>query len=393
VYRRIRKADAQIRGQDPAAYLKSICERIQGGLANAGIVASRMGGQEIRNWLIRWFNPHPDHLGKTDADLRRFYELVCRPDEPILQDELPLADGTDFSQNLFYRQPVSDATQGVWLFDAMPHRVIVVDQLNKAPLTGHFTGETLKGDGLNALFDRMPEDTLLCITMVVTPQDMLEGHLQQLSKKAVGDTQASIHTREDVATVRRLIGREHKLYRGSIALFVRGRDHTQLEERCITLSNVLLGAGLVPVEPQNEVGPLNSYLRWLPCNFDPNEKRALEWYTQMMFAQHIANLSPIWGRTTGTGHPGFTLFNRGGAPLTFDPFNKLDRQMNAHGFIFGPTGSGKSASLTNLISQMLAMYLPRMFVAEAGNSFGLLADFAKRFGLSVHRVRLAPGSG
>ncbi|MFU6307158.1 conjugative transfer ATPase, partial [Pseudomonas aeruginosa] len=34
-----------------------------------------------------------------------------------------------------------------------------------------------------------------------------------------------------------------------------------------------------------------------------------------------------------------------------------------------------------------------MFVAEAGNSFGLLADFAKRFGLSVHRVRLAPGSG
>ncbi|MFU3493903.1 conjugative transfer ATPase [Pseudomonas aeruginosa] len=393
VYRRIRKADAQIRGQDPAAYLKSICERIQGGLANAGIVASRMGGQEIRNWLIRWFNPHPDHLGKTDADLRRFYELVCRPDEPILQDELPLADGTDFSQNLFYRQPVSDATQGVWLFDAMPHRVIVVDQLNKAPLTGHVTGETLKGDGLNALFDRMPEDTLLCITMVVTPQDMLEGHLQQLSKKAVGDTQASIHTREDVATVRRLIGREHKLYRGAIALFVRGRDHTQLEERCITLSNVLLGAGLVPVEPKNEVGPLNSYLRWLPSNFDPNEKRALEWYTQMMFAQHIANLSPIWGRTTGTGHPGFTLFNRGGAPLTFDPFNKLDRQMNAHGFIFGPTGSGKSASLTNLISQMLAMYLPRMFVAEAGNSFGLLADFAKRFGLSVHRVRLAPGSG
>lgn len=393
VYRRIRKADAQIRGQDPAAYLKSICERIQGGLANVGIVASRMSGQEIRNWLIRWFNPHPDHLGKTDADLRRFYELVCRPDEPILQDELPLADGTDFSQNLFYRQPVSDATQGVWLFDAMPHRVIVVDQLNKAPLTGHVTGETLKGDGLNALFDRMPEDTLLCITMVVTPQDMLEGHLQQLSKKAVGDTQASIHTREDVATVRRLIGREHKLYRGSIALFVRGRDHTQLEERCITLSNVLLGAGLVPVEPQNEVGPLNSYLRWLPCNFDPNEKRALEWYTQMMFAQHIANLSPIWGRTTGTGHPGVTLFNRGGAPLTFDPFNKLDRQMNAHGFIFGPTGSGKSASLTNLICQMLAMYLPRMFVAEAGNSFGLLADFAKRFGLSVHRVRLAPGSG
>ncbi|MFO5546979.1 hypothetical protein ACLBPS_29865, partial [Klebsiella pneumoniae] len=67
------------------------------------------------------------------------------------------------------------------------------------------------------------------------------------------------------------------------------------------LRTVLVGAGLVPVDPQNEVGPLNSYLRWLPCNFDPDEKRALEWYTQMMFAQHIANLSSICGRTTVTG--------------------------------------------------------------------------------------------
>ncbi len=46
------------------------------------------------------------------------------------------------------------------------------------------TGETLKGDGLNALFDRMPEDTLLCITMVVTPQDMLEGHLAPTTSRA-----------------------------------------------------------------------------------------------------------------------------------------------------------------------------------------------------------------
>lgn len=97
-----------------------------------------------------------------------------------------------------------------------------------------------------------------------------------------------------MATVRRLIGREHKLYRGAIALFVRGRDHA-VGGTLHHLSNVLLGAGLVPVEPQNEVGPLNSYLRWLPSNFDPNEKRALEWYTQMMFAQHIANLSPSGG--------------------------------------------------------------------------------------------------
>ena len=394
VYRRVRKADSEVRGQEPGPYLKVICDRLLGSLANAGIKAKRMDGHAIRHWLIRWFNPRPDHLGPTEADIRRFYETVCQAATDLPEGELPLASGTDFSQNLCYREPVSDIDKGLWYFDGLPHRVVMLDRLREAPKTGHLTGETRKGgDALNALFDQLPEDTTLCITLVMTPQDTLESHLEQLSRKAVGDTQASILTREDVTTARQLLGRKHKLYRGSVAFYLRGKDHVELQERSLQLSNALLGAGMTPVEPQNEVAPLNSYLRWLPGNFDPNQKRALDWYVQLMFAQHIANLAPVWGRSTGTGHPGITLFNRGGAPLTFDPLNKLDRQMNAHLFIFGPTGSGKSASATNILSQIVAVYRPRLFIVEAGNSFGLLGEFAKRLGLSVNRVRLSPGSG
>lgn len=61
------------------------------------------------------------------------------------------------------------------------------------------------------------------------------------------------------------------------------------------------------------------------------------WYTRLMFAQHLANLVPIWGRSTGTGRPGITLFNRGGSPLSFDPLSRLDRAMNGHLLLFGPT--------------------------------------------------------
>ncbi|MBI0473689.1 hypothetical protein, partial [Pectobacterium parmentieri] len=89
-----------------------------------------------------------------------------------------------------------------------------------------------------------------------------------------------------------------------------------------------------------------------------------QWYTQLMFAQHVANLSPTWGRSQGTGHPGITVFNRGGGLITFDPFNRLDRQMNAHLFLFGPTGSGKSATLNNLLNQVTAIYRPRIFIVE-----------------------------
>ena len=42
---------------------------------------------------------------------------------------------------------------------------------------------------------------------------------------------------------------------------------------------------------------------------------------------------------------------------------------------------------------MTAIYRPRLFIVEAGNSFGLFGDFAARLGLTVHRVKLAPGAG
>ena len=67
-----------------------------------------------------------------------------------------------FSQNLFYREPLSDTDKGLWYFDGMPHRVIILDRLRDAPKTGHLTGETRKGgDALNALFDKMPEGNFI----------------------------------------------------------------------------------------------------------------------------------------------------------------------------------------------------------------------------------------
>ncbi|MEE4140051.1 conjugative transfer ATPase [Pseudomonas viridiflava] len=392
LYRRV-VGDAAFRGQSPAMHLNNICQRFTGGLANAGIKCKRMDGYEIRHWLLRWFNPHPDHLGTTLKDFDRFFHLVNKRTEEA-GEELPLVTGDDFAQGLFYREPKSDSQKGLWYFDGQPHRVIMLDRLREAPRTGHLTGETrMGGDALHALFDKLPEDTVLTITLVITPQDVLEAHLEKLARKSVGDNTASAMTREAVDNARKLIGREHKLYRGSVAFYLKGRDEAQLTSRSMQLTNALLSAGMEPVASDDEVAPLNSYLRWLPGNFDVTQKRAMDWYVQMMLVQHVANLCPVWGRSGGTGHPGITLFNRGGAPLTFDPLNKLDRQMNAHMFLFGPTGAGKSATLNNLLNQLIAVYAPRLFIVEAGNSFGLLGDFAKKLGMTVNRIKLAPNSG
>ncbi|PAU86012.1 conjugative transfer ATPase [Pseudomonas sp. WN033] len=390
VYRRAAGGPPR-RGQTPEQTLNTVCDRLLGGLANAGIRARRLDAPQIHDWLLRWFNPRPTLLGQSAEDQKRFYRLTTYPDTAEA-NEIELASGRDFSQRLFFGQPRSDAAQGLWFFDGMPHRVMVTDRLRTPPATGHLTGETRKGDAINALFDQMPEDTTLCLTLVATPQDVLEAHLNHLAKKAVGDTLASEQTLADVHEARSLIGSAHKLYRGNLAFYLRGRDEAELDQRGLQLANVMLNAGLQPVREEDEVSPLNSYLRWLPCVYNPAQDRK-QWYTQLMFAQHAANLSPVWGRSQGTGHPGFTLFNRGGGTITFDPLSRLDRQMNAHLFLFGPTGSGKSATLNNLLNQVTAIYRPRLFIVESGNSFGLFAEFARKLGLSVNRVKLAPGSG
>lgn len=426
VYRRAAGV-ATRREISPEQALNIVCDRLVGGLANAGVKTKRLDAAAIHDWLLRWFNPNPTMLGTGQLDRERFYQLTSYPvvqkkeapaqeknstvskskdagdkrdgrdrgngeDEDHL-DNLELASGIDFAQRLFFNKPRSDAVQGQWTFDDWPHRVLVLDRMRSAPNIGHLTGETHKGgDAINSLFDQMPEDTILCLTMVVTPQDTLESHLNYLAKKSVGETLASEQTRHDVQTARSLIGSSHKLYRGSVVFYLRGKDQAQLDARDLDLCNVMLGAGLQPVREEDEVAPLNSYLRWLPCVYDPAKDKK-QWYTQLMFAQHVANLAPVWGRNQGTGHPGITFFNRGGSTVTFDPLNRLDRQMNAHLFLFGPTGSGKSATLNNILNQITAIYKPRLFVVEAGNSFGLFADYAKRMGLKVHKVRLAPGAG
>ncbi|HIE4272013.1 TPA: conjugative transfer ATPase [Pseudomonas aeruginosa] len=390
VYRRIGQVP-QRRGQSPEQALNRVCERLIGGLTHAGVRARRLGAADIHAWLLRWFNPAPPQLGESAEDRERFYALTRYPDEQE-PGEVELASGTDFSQRLFFKQPRSELEHGLWYFDGMPHRAIAVDRLRNPPSTGHITGETRKGEAINALFDQLPEDTIQCLTLVITPQDVLEAHLNHLGRKAVGDTLASEQARADVQQARSLIGSAHKLYRGALTFYLRGRDQAELDARGLQLGNVLLGAGLQPVCEEDEVAPLNTYLRGLPCVYDPAKDRQ-QWYTQLMFAQHVANLAPLWGRSQGTGHPGITLFNRGGGPITFDPLNRLDRQMNAHLFLAGPTGSGKSATLNNLLNQATAIYRPRLFIVEAGNSFGLYGDFAARLGLSVHRVKLAPGAG
>ncbi|MDC9623075.1 conjugative transfer ATPase [Xenorhabdus sp. XENO-7] len=379
-----RKFRADSHSLSSVAALDQVCERLVSALASAGVVCVRQSGEQIHSWLLRHFNPAPGWgMGKAD-----FYRAVsyAAPTE----EELPV--NNDFAESLWFTPPVSDPQTGIWWFDGLPHKAIPVERLRRSPEPGTLTGEVKRGDNINALMDMMPEGTVVSLTIVAQAQDVLEEDFTRLAKNAVGENTESLRVRQDVQEVKELLGRRHKLYRSALTFLVRGKDIGDLNHRVHHISSTLLTAGLQPVRPEFSVSPLNAYLRALPMGFNP-QKDQKHWYSRLTWVQHLAGLLPVTGRSTGTGHPGFSFFNRGGEPLTFDPMNKQDRTQNAHLLLFGPTGAGKSATLCASLVQLMAIHRPRLFIVEAGNSFGLLADYYQSLGLSVNKISIKPGCG
>ena len=371
----------------PIAMLNQTCERVTGALAGAGVVCVRQNGGQVHDWLLRHFNPSPEWVDK--GVLYRDAAYFDSRDTP--EGAMPVQN--DFAETLLFTPPVSDPDQGVWWFDNQAHCAIPLEKLRRPPEPGTITGEMKRGEKkINALMDMFPEGTMLCMTIVVQPQDTLENDFNKLSKNAVGENTESGRVRQDVAQVKEYLGNRHKLYRAGITFLLRAGDLTTLNHKRVELTNVLLGAGLQPVRPEFDVAPLNTYLRALPMCFNPESDKK-HWYTRLTWVQHLAGLLPVTGRETGTGNPGLSFFNRGGDILTVDPLNKHDRSQNAHMLYFGPTGAGKSATLCAALTQTMAVHRPRLFVAEAGNSFGLLADYFESQGLTVNKVSIKPGSG
>jgi conjugative transfer ATPase len=385
VYRWIGKSNHD--PMPPIAMLNQTCERVTGALAGAGVACVRQNGAQVHDWLLRHFNPSPEWVDKETL----YRDAAYFDSRGTPEGVMPVQN--DFAETLLFTPPVSDPDHSVWWFDNQAHCAIPVEKLRRPPEPGTITGEMKRGEKkINALMDLFPEGTMVCMTIVVQPQDTLENDFNRLAKNAVGENTESGRVRQDVAQVKEYLGNRHKLYRAGITFLLRASDLTTLNHKRVDLTNVLLGAGLQPVRPEFDVAPLNTYLRALPMCFNPETDKK-HWYTRLTWVQHLAGLLPVTGRETGTGHPGMSFFNRGGDTLTFDPLNKHDRSQNAHMLYFGPTGAGKSATLCATLSQLMAIHRPRLFIAEAGNSFGLLADYFESLGLSVNKVSIKPGSG
>ncbi|PUB91005.1 MAG: conjugative transfer ATPase, partial [gamma proteobacterium symbiont of Ctena orbiculata] len=362
--------------------LNDVATKWVASLASAGIRVRRGTGRDFYEWLLKWFNPRPEITG---GDPDKLLEVAPYPGD----EDLPF--GHDLAEQLTLTMPRSDNASATWWFDDLPHTLVTVQGLRRAPEVGHMTAERQAGDHVFSLFDRFPEYTVMVLTLTAKPQDFTRNHIAQVKRAAVGDSAEAELTKEDAEAVEREMARGNKLYPLGIAFYVRGNDMKSLRANVNQLNALLLPNGLQPILHEADLLALDSYIRNLPMAYDATLEKSSR-RSRLVFSSHTANLLPLYGRSKGTGHPGLVFFNRGAEPLVFDPLHRADRKKNAHMLILGPTGAGKSAMLVYLLQQMAAMYRPRIFIIEAGGSFSLLGQQFQTHGLAVNQVTLNPNT-
>lgn len=390
VYRRLPNNWKSFSGMTPAEELNDMIEKLETSFRDAGIYLQRNDGKMFYDWMLNWFNPRPKMTG---GDREKFREMASYVEE----DDLPYGD--DLAESFFFDLPKSDADGQAWYFDDLPHRCIRVHKVRRTPKIGQIAGEvgSSSAEGASSgkascMLDKMPPGTVVATTIIITPQDEVQNHVNKIREKAKGESVDAEMARVDCETAKSLMGKKHKLYRSMMCVYIRAENKRDLRKKSNLVSTLLLTNQLAPVREEDESLGLDAYIYNLPMVFEPSMDKSYK-ATRPVWSQHLANLSSVFGRHRGTGNPGQTMFNRGGEPISYDPFNGQDRKKNAHGLILGPTGAGKSAFITTMSSQLMALLRPRLFIIEAGNSFGLLSDYFASKGMTVNKVSLKPGSG
>lgn len=352
-------------------------DRVESRLKSLGISSRRVDADSFWESMFRWFNPCP---GMTNGDVNQLVDNF-RPD--FSADGQPY--GRDFSELLCVSAPSIDWDEGIVYFDEKPHSLVTVMGLRNAPYVGSISAsKSIDGTKARALFDEMPEGTVMCMKVVVEPREKTNSEIGMVRDRSVGTDAYTKRVIDECDSALNKVAQGDPMYPVELSFFVRGEDKKDLSYKRNDVSSVLANAGFMVIDTADDLIAARSYLYNLPMCYDPSKLKERR-RSRFWFSEHIANVVPLFGRARGTGNPGFIGFNRGGEMACCDPLNGHDRSKNGHMLIFGPTGAGKSVQLIKLITEMVAIHNARVFVIEAGNSFGEQAKWMHENGLTVTR--------
>lgn len=348
--------------------IKKISRKLLDQWRACGLGVQRLAPEEFYRWMVTWFNPNTPHQSAIP--------FPAAGKKPI---------GWDFAEQLFFSAP--ESFEKGWLFNGSPHQVITIQGMSSDPVVGHLSAERKRetDDKVFHLLDHLPEGSVFSMAIVAEAQSEVELHLKSVHESAVGRHAQALKVKGQVEMAEQSIADNDPILPLVMAVYIRGKDREELKDREAQVATLLSNNG-IKVITDDELYPIDAYLRYLPMCYDFKPDKKYHYRSQYVALSDIAKLLPFYGRSRGTSHPGMVMFNRGGEPWLYDLFQ--DKTKNAHFLLLGETGTGKSNTLNFLAMHTLALYKPQFFIIEAGGSFDLLADYCAHLGLSVNKVKM-----
>lgn len=337
-------------------------------LRSCGMRVRRMDGNQFYQWMTRWFNPTKNTASFFPSENQK----------PI---------GFDLTEQLFFSAPES-FSEG-WLFDGLPHKVITIQNMTSDPEIGHISAERKRNvdDKVFNLLDHLPEDSIFSMAIVMQSQSDVALNLKMVHHSAVGSHAQAVKVKNEISIAEKSLANGDYLLPVTMSIYLKGTNVDDLHAK-ESYAEVLLNSNGFKVITDDELFPIDAYLRYLPMCYDYYFDKQHVHRSRYILLSDIAKLLPFYGRSRGSNHPGMVMFNRGGEPWFYDLY--ADRTKNAHFLLLGETGTGKSNLLNYLIMHDLALYNSRFFIIEAGGSFDLLGDYCQAHGLTVNKIKIDP---
>ena len=368
----------------PARQLNQAIAPFLAGLEAAGVRVRRLDEDGLRRWLLPWLTPVVAGFA-SPLDY-----LAATPLPP------PSARGAawELAQNVLQIPPEpipqrdEHRDRGVWRFGDTYTRYLTFQGIEFPPENGALTLDRQTGAEVRACpWDRMPPHSILVWTVVPRAQEAIDAHLdtvQLFVDNTTSDGAAAARAELEVAKAAR---RQHqRIYSVQMGAYLRASSLAELDERTLHAENVLAPTGLRAIPARYDLLADDSYVRHLPMVYDWVHERRHALRARLTYTAHLAATLPLYGRSTGTDHPCFALFRRDGQPYTLNPYHPADRARVAHMVLFGPTGSGKSATGVAMAMSSMAVNRPRQLIIEKGNSFGLMVAYYARHGLKTREI-------
>lgn len=392
-YRRVRvylwRKDPNIKN-DHASDLQSVIDQMSSRFKAAGIKLKRLDNEELYRWFSYFFVPTGSELfGK---DFEQYLKENAYSNKPDFED-LSLFNDSNMDlieSSLHGTRPTSD-DKGNWHFAGKIKRFITVQELSQKPEIGHVSAELQNGDKRISLWDSMPIGSIWSQVLVFIADDEIDDEISQYEGSILGNDEKVEYAREKITQVKRRIAEGDVIIKSLMGVYVCADSAKDMKYKTRMITTALDSCGLKTVPMEFDLVAQDTFIRALPFNYDyvhdcsPALRRARKY-----FISQVAKVVPFYGRSRGTENPGFSFYNRGGEPFSFDPLR--DRIKNAFALILGPTGSGKSALLNYIIAQYVANYNAQFFIIEKGKSFYLLGQFLEKHGVKVNQIVVTPNS-